>query len=161
MTDPFIRINLPNTVPRDRWSRSLFRCQRSRHLLSIQDRLSSWHRRAQASHQPRGEVLSSVGVWDLGCEELPRARIGTYELSYPPAQNRSNQDVGIQNDGFAAHATTDTGFLGVLARLRVVLNSATTASTSILLAASKRSKVLLAFFNAATSASAWPWVGMK
>ncbi len=48
-----------------------------------------------------------------------------------------------------------------LARLRVVLNSATTASTSMRFAASKRSKFLPAFFNEAISALAWPWVVMK
>ena len=42
-----------------------------------------------------------------------------------------------------------------------VLNSATTPSTSRLFAASNRSKVLLAFFSDAMSASTSPWVGIK
>ena len=58
----------------------------------------------------RGEVLSRVRIGDIGREELHRTCIGSYELSHPLAQHRSNQDVGIQNDGFVAHATKDTGF---------------------------------------------------
>ena len=60
-----------------------------------------------------------------------------------------------------AHAATAARYLASLERLRAVLNSATTASTSMRLAASNRSKVLLAFLSDAMSASACPWVGMK
>jgi hypothetical protein len=62
--------------------------------------------------------------------------------------------MGIQDNGFGGHATTGLDFLDVLTRLRTVLNSATTTSSSTLWAASKRSRVLLAFFSDATSASA-------
>jgi len=61
----------------------------------------------------------------------------------------------------AIYVSAQGDFLRVLERLRAVLNSATSASTSMLFAASRRSKVLLAFFNDAMSASTCPWVGMK
>jgi hypothetical protein len=67
---------------------------------------------------------------------------------------KANSQRGVQNDRFVAHATTDDGYLGAFNRLRAVLNSATTASTSMLFAAANRSKVLLALFSDAMSASA-------
>lgn len=52
-SEPLVRINRPNTTPRDQWSESLSRCQRSRHLPSLRGMQSSWRTQEQASHRHR------------------------------------------------------------------------------------------------------------
>ena len=78
--------------------------------------------------QQRGQVFPCVCIRHIGGKKLDGGSVRLNQFSDSFAQHRTDQDVGIQNDGRAAHLTL--AMVAGALFLRAFLKSATMSSTS-------------------------------